>query len=172
MYPEPTGRVVRTGQRAFDLILTRTFAEPPESVWTSFTDPILAARWIGRWDGSPGRGQETQVQMLYEDGQPVSRVHIVDCVRPSLLRLMTEDEYGTWDLEVRFRPDDGGTALEFVHHLEDPAAAESTGPGWEYYLDRLSSARSGGTAPDFGDYYPRQGRHYAAQARAASDLPT
>ena len=40
--------------------------------------------------------------------------------------------------------------------------AESVGPGWEYYLDRLVAAESGGdpASLDFDDYYPSQSEHY------------
>ena len=167
MQPEPTGQVIRTEDRTFDLILNRTFPDPPEQLWASFTDPDQAALWIGRWEGRPGAGQEVDVQMLYEEGQPQSRIRISECTRAELLRLLAEDEYGSWDLEVRLHNNDGGTRLEFIHHLEDPAVAESTGPGWEYYLDRLGAVRSGGALPEFGSYYPAQGPHFAAQAAAA-----
>ena len=168
MQPEPTGRVIRAGQHTFDLILSRTFTDPPESLWASFTDPEQASLWIGRWKGSPGTGQTVDVQMLYEDGQPQSQVRISECARPELLRLLAEDEYGSWDLEVRLLQHSSGTRLDFIHHLDDPAAAESTGPGWEYYLDRLGAVRSGGAVPDFGDYYPGHGAYYAALAQAAA----
>lgn len=39
----------------------------------------------------------------------------------------------------------------------DPVEAESVGPGWEYYLDRLVAAETGGDvgAIDFErDYFP------------------
>ena len=109
--------------------------------------------------------------MLYEEGQPTSRARISDCVPGERLRVLIEDEGGSWDLEVRLWNHDGATRLEFIQHLADAAAAEDTGPGWEYYLDRLSAARSGGTMPDFDERYLEQGPYYAAQARAAADSP-
>jgi hypothetical protein len=41
------------------------------------------------------------------------------------------------------------------------------GPGWEYYLDRLVAAETGGdvAAIDFDrDYYPAMQEHYREQA--------
>ena len=169
MQPEPTGRISRTGEQAYDLTLTRHFIEPPSALWKSFTNPVQAAQWFGRWEGTPARGESVDLQMLYEDGLPWSRVTVSECAAPELLRLLVEDEYGSWDLEVRFSPRSGGTQLDFIHHLEDPRAAESVGPGWEYYLDRMTAALTGGTAPEFDDYYPGQGPYFLAQARAAAD---
>lgn len=168
MQPEPTGRLVRTGPEAYDLILTRSFPEPRRAVWASFTDSAQAAPWFGRWEGIPGVGQSVDLQLLYEEGRPWSRVQISECAAPEQLRLLVEDEFGGWDLEIRLREDSGGTRLEFIHHLEDPLAAESVGPGWEYYLDRLAAARSGGTVSGFENYYPAQGPYFLAQAQEVS----
>jgi hypothetical protein len=46
--------------------------------------------------------------------------------------------------------------------MDDPAMAENVGPGWEYYLDRLVAAETGGdpAAIEFGDYYPAMSEHY------------
>ena len=169
MEPEPTGRIIRTGPASYDLTLTRTFSEPPAAVWSSFTDSSRAASWFGRWEGAPVQGQSIDLQMLYEDGLPWSRLHVSECTAPELLRLLVEDEYGNWDLEIRFRTSTGGTRLDFTQHLDDPLAAEGVGPGWEYYLDRLAAVRNGSTVPEFGDYYPSQGAYFLAQARAAAE---
>ena len=54
----------------------------------------------------------------------------------------------------------------------DPDEVESVGPGWEYYLDRLVAAETGGDpdAVDFArDYHPAMSGHYrplAEQLRA------
>ena len=169
MEPEPTGRIIRTGPESYDLTLIRRFSEPPAALWSSFTDSAQAASWFGRWEGAPSRGGSVDLQMLYEEGLPWSRLQISECTAPELLRLLVQDEYGSWDLEIRLQGSREGTRLEFIHHLEDPLAAESVGPGWEYYLDRLTAVRGGGTVPEFEDYYPGQGPYFLAQARAAAD---
>lgn len=170
MQPEPTGRISRTGPQTYDLTLTRGFTEPPPLLWQSFTHPDRAAQWFGRWEGTPGPGESLDLQMLYEDGLPWSRLQIAECSAPELLRLLVEDEYGSWDLEIRLQNSAGGTRLVFIHHLDDPLAAESVGPGWEYYLDRLASTLTGAAAPEFDEYYPSQGPYFLAQARAAADI--
>lgn len=59
---------------------------------------------------------------------------------------------------------EGVTALEFTQVISDPAILESIGPGWEYYLDRLVAAETGGdpSAIDFDrDCYPALSDHYS-----------
>lgn len=40
--------------------------------------------------------------------------------------------------------------------------AGGVGPGWDYYLDRLAVAETGGdpASVDFGDYHPVHAQHY------------
>ncbi len=168
MEPEPTGRVLRTGDTSYQLILTRGFPLPPSDIWLALTDPVQAATWFGRWEEGPDENGSFDLQMLFEDGLPWSRVQVRDCAAPELLRLLVGDDEATWDLEVRLQDAAGGTRMEFIQHLADPAAAESYGPGWEYYLDRLKAELNGLPAPEFGDYYPAQGPYFEQQARAAA----
>ncbi|MCC3278889.1 MULTISPECIES: SRPBCC domain-containing protein [unclassified Arthrobacter] len=167
MEPEPTGRVLRTGDQSYQLILTRGFPVPPADIWSALTDPAQAAAWFGRWEGHPARNSSFDLQMLYEEGLPWSRVQVRDCAAPELLRLLVGDDDGAWDLEIQLQDAAGGTRMEFIQHLADPAAAGSYGPGWEYYLDRLKAALNGTPAPEFGDYYPAQGPYFEEQARTA-----
>ncbi|MFZ3454370.1 SRPBCC domain-containing protein [Arthrobacter sp. 7Tela_A1] len=169
MYPEPTGRVIRSGPDAYDLILNRPFTQSPQTIWASFTQPAEAALWFGRWDGRPGPGETVDVQMLYETNQPFGSFQLQECVPGERLRVSAEDEYGSWDLEVNLTGSAGGSAVEFIQHLEDLATVESTGPGWEFYLDRLGAVHGDGILPDFSNYYPAQGPYYAAQAQAAAE---
>lgn len=171
MQPEPSGHIHRTGEESFDLVLTRRLAGSPGEVWPSFADAERTAAWIGRWDGSPERDTDFDFQLLYEEDQPLSRARVSQCVPGQRLRVLMEDEGGRWDLEVRLWDDDGATRVEFIQHLPDPSAAEDTGPGWEYYLDRLGASLNGGSMPDFDQHYLDQSPYYAAQARAAADSP-
>ena len=169
MEPEPTGRILRTGDTSYQLILTRGFPLPPAEIWPSLTEPGPVAAWFGRWEQGPDRTGGLDLQMLYEDGLPWSRVQVRDCVAPGLLRLLVGDDEAAWELEVRLEDAAGGTRMEFIQHLADPAAAESYGPGWEYYLDRLKAALNDTPAPDFGNYYPAQGPYFEQQARSAAE---
>lgn len=155
MSPKPTGHV-----RGNDLILTRTFKAPIHDVWTSVTDSESTARWIGSWKGEAGPGKTVRLQMLHEQGQPWASVLIEKCEAPRHLAVTTKDEAGEWRLELTLTQTGDTTELRFVHHLTDRRHAGDTGPGWEYYLDKLVAARAGEPQPSFDDYYPAQKAHY------------
>ena len=59
---------------------------------------------------------------------------------------------------------DGTTTLTFSQSVPDAEMATGVGPGWEYYLDRLVAAETGGDVAgiDFGDYYPALSDYYRA----------
>lgn len=73
------------------------------------------------------------------------------------------DEAGVWDLGLDLTETGGITTLEFTQVIHDPTILESVGPGWEYYLDRLVTAETGGDPAtiDFDrDYHPALSAHY------------
>ena len=49
-----------------------------------------------------------------------------------------------WHLDLHLAEEDGITTLTFTQPGIDPVEAESVGPGWEYYLDRLVAAETDG----------------------------
>lgn len=149
MTPTPTGTLARTSDTTVDLILTRSFDAPTEDVWASITDPHRTALWFGAWRGDP---PEIEVQMAFEEGQPWFDA-TAECDAPRRLALSSEG----MDLEVLLV---GDTTLTFIHHLGDAADAVAYGPGWEYYLDALVAARTGGVKPVFGDYDPAQTAYF------------
>jgi uncharacterized protein YndB with AHSA1/START domain len=159
MSRKPTGKVERTARGA-DLIITRSFRASIEEVWESVTASASTARWIGSWEGTPGPGGTVRLKMLFEEGQPESDARIEACEPPHHVALHMEDAYGVWNLELTLKQQGATTELRFVHHLLDPSQSGSTGPGWEYYLDRLVASRTGEAMPDFGEYYPAQKEHY------------
>lgn len=168
--PEPTGRLARGADGTFGLILDRTFDAPVDEVWASLTDPELTATWLGPWRGTAGVGNTVELQMTFEEGESWNRVHLDECDPPIRLAVTVtvSEEIGNWELEATLRENDGRTELNFIHRLADPAVAESSGPGWEYYLDMLVAARTGEPQPDFADYYPSQVAHYTAEVRRLS----
>ncbi|MET1051122.1 MAG: SRPBCC family protein [Mycetocola sp.] len=166
---QATGNVIATGDGAFDLVLTRTFDAPPAEVWASLTDPTRTAMWLGPWRGEAGVGQDIELQMAFEEGDEWSAVRIDACDPPQRIAVTVSNETGGWALEASVAEGDAGTALTFVHHLDDPALAEFTGPGWEYYLDNLVAVRAGIPLPDFADYYPAQAEYYLDAVRRAQD---
>lgn len=65
-------------------------------------------------------------------------------------------------LELLLAAQGDTTELKFVHHLDTVDNIGEVGPGWEYYLDMLSSAREGTPQPNFFDeYYPAMKAYYA-----------
>lgn len=153
MSPVPTGRLTRTTDGA-DLVVTRTHRAPITDVWAALTEPDRTARWMGPWTGEAGPGRSVELTMTAEEGDPTSTVRIEACTPPEHLHVRVVDAYGEWDLEVRLGEAAGVTTLELVQHLADPDEAVNTGPGWEYYTDRLGAALTSGPMPDFDDYHP------------------
>jgi uncharacterized protein YndB with AHSA1/START domain len=162
MNTTPTGRIDREGDR-HTLVITRTFRAPIEDVWASVTEPERLARWIGTWTGDPESG-EVLFQMTAEGQEPPGdEMKIRECVPPRRLALSSRVGEEFWLLELDLEEADGVTTLTFSQPEIDPAAAENIGPGWEYYLDRLVAAMTGGDvgAIDFDrDYYPAMQEHY------------
>ncbi len=81
------------------------------------------------------------------------------------LAVDVEDSIGRWSLDVRLHVDGDATVSTFVQHLEPGVNVGEVGPGWEYYLDRLVAAQTGGDvgAIDFeADYYPAMSDYYRA----------
>jgi uncharacterized protein YndB with AHSA1/START domain len=149
------------------IVLTRTFRAPIDDVWAAVTEPDRLARWIGRWTGDPTTGK-VAVEMLYEGDDVEPEEYTIDtCKAPHQLELTSHMTYGedapaTWHLKLDLAEVDGVTTLTFAQSMDDPAMAENVGPGWEYYLDRLVAAETGGDPAgiEFGDYYPALSEHY------------
>jgi uncharacterized protein YndB with AHSA1/START domain len=157
----PTGRTSRDAEGT-TLTLTREFRAPIEDVWAAVTESDRTARWIGTWRGDPQSGSVV-FAMTVEEGSPEQEMEIRECVPPRLLRLTAHAGDQMWQLDLSLEEHDGVTTLTFVQPGIDPAATESIGPGWEYYLDRLVAAETGGdvAAIDFDrDYYPAMVEHY------------
>ncbi len=157
--PQPTGRI-----RGKDLVLTRRFRASIEDVWTSITDPSSTARWVGRWEGTPGTGNEIRVQMGFEDGQPWLTKKIEACEPPRRLVLTSVGSAFTSRLELALKTTNDGCELEFIHHEVNRAMIGDVGPGWEYYLDMLVASRDGSPRPTFESYYPAQKAYFAGLA--------
>ncbi|MBG6239858.1 uncharacterized protein YndB with AHSA1/START domain [Mycetocola sp. CAN_C7] len=167
--PEATGHVTAVDAGTFDLILTRTFETPAADLWASLTDPSRTAAWLGPWRGEPRVGETIELQMAFEEGDAWSSVRIDHCDAPKRIAVTVLNESGDWALGARLDEGDGGTRLTFIHHLDDPALAEYSGPGWEYYLDNLVAVRAGTPLPDFADYYPAQADYFLGEIRRAQE---
>ena len=155
MIPRPTGRVAGD-----QLIITRSFHAPIEDVWTSVTKSESTARWFGRWEGTPGVGNEIRVQMGFEEGQPWLTKRIEACEAPHRLVLTSVGSSFTSRLELGLKANGDGCELEFIHHAIDRAKVGDVGPGWEYYLDCLVASRGDAPRPAFDTYYPAQKAYF------------
>jgi uncharacterized protein YndB with AHSA1/START domain len=160
----PTGRLEQRDGTTH-VVLERSFRAPAEEVWAAVTEPGRLERWIGTYTGDPATGEVAFRMTAEGDDAPEERMEIRTCTPPHHLALTAHSGQGTWLLELRLREHAGETVLEFAQASMDPKEAESVGPGWEYYLDRLVAAETGGdvSAVDFeSDYYPAMSSHYRA----------
>ncbi|MFJ4278444.1 SRPBCC family protein [Streptomyces massasporeus] len=163
MTPEPTGRLVRTPS-GHDLILTRTYRASADDVWASVTEPDRTARWFGPWRGEAAPGRTVEVQLAYEESAPWFPFRIDACEPPRRLAVSTQDEAGSWSLELLLIETEGATEVRLIHHLTSAEQLGSIGPGWEYYLDMLTASRTDGPRPAFDDYYPAQKGYFESLA--------
>ena len=160
----PTGRVeVRDG--VHHLVIERTFDASIDDVWAAVTEPERMARWIGTWTGDPAT-RRVDFRMLFEDGDSSEAVEIRECDPPRRLAVTTHAGELSWLLELDLTERGGVTTLVFTQPAIDPAQAENTGPGWEYYLDRLVAAETGRDPAEIDferDYYPAMQEHYTVR---------
>ena len=165
--PHPTGRrETRHGETV--LVFERTFRAPIEDVWAAVTESERLDRWIGVWSGDPASGEVTFRMTAEGEGVPDETIWVDECVPPRRLVLRSAQPGEAdvlWAWEVDLAEDDGTTTLTFAQGITDATLAESVGPGWDYYLDRLVAAHSGeDLAPiDFDAYYPAFRDHYRAE---------
>lgn len=159
MTTTPTGKLVGA-----DLQLARSFTAPIDDVWRALTDSARLARWIGYYTGDPASGSVELFMTAEADGEPPPSVVLIDeCAAPRLLAVTQGEGDEPWRLRVELDESAGTTTLTFRHLGLRPEALELVGPGWEFYLDRLVAAETGGdvAAIDFdADYYPAMAEYY------------
>ncbi|NPD03578.1 SRPBCC family protein [Nocardioides sp. zg-1308] len=164
--PHPTGRREERDGETF-LVFERTFRAPIDDVWAAVTESDRLARWIGVWAGDPAAGSVAFRMTAEGDDVPEETIWVDECVPPRRLVMRSaqpDDAARLWVWQVDLAEADGVTTLTFAQGVTDTVLAESVGPGWDYYLDRLVAAETGAdlTAIDFDDYYPAFQAHYRA----------
>ncbi len=151
------------------LVMTREFRAPIEDVWAAVTESDRLARWIGTWSGDPADGRVSFQMRFAGDDVPSEEFVIDECEAPRRLAITTEAPYEqgnvTWHLELDLAEAGGVTTLTFAQSVPDPAMAQGVGPGWDFYLDRMVVAETGGdvAAVVFDDYYPALSEHYKGE---------
>jgi uncharacterized protein YndB with AHSA1/START domain len=165
MSTQPTGRI-ETVDGVRRLVIEREFRAPIDDVWAAVTEPERLARWIGVWTGDPASGHVQFAMTAESEDATADDMEIRECDPPRRLAVTSQVGDERWQLELELVERDGVTVLTFTHPDIDPAVAESVGPGWEYYLDRLGAVLTGAdvVAIDFDrDYYPAMAEHYRGQ---------
>lgn len=169
--PDATGTVA-TGENGPELVLQRVYDLPITTVWEHLTTYDLLATWIGRWETEQGTGR-LLFFMTAESEEPEPQECLVrDCSPPHRLVVDVRTPSGTWHLSLSIQTTPHGTVLTFAQRLGADDLS-SIGPGWEYYLDRLSAVLGGESASDIAwdDYYPALAEHYAAMTPAGDLTP-
>jgi len=166
--PTATG-TLGDGPRGREVRLTRTFRAPIEDVWAAVTESDRLERWIGRWEGDPASGSVMFFMTAEGDDVEGEKFTILECDPPRRFAADTSVGEATWHLRVELAEHDGHTTLTFAQLLGDDDMS-NVGPGWEYYLDRLSAALSGGdvTAVQWDNYFPAMSEYYRKLSPQAS----
>ena len=128
------------------LVFERTFRAPIADVWAAVTEPERLERWIGTWSGDPASGAIAFRMTAEGEDVPEEEIVIDECVEPTRLVLRSatpDDPQRLWRWELALAEADGVTTLTFAQEVTNVAIAESVGPGWDYYLDRLVTACGG-----------------------------
>ena len=165
--PRPTGRREDRDGTAF-VVFERTFAAPIADVWAAVTESDRLSRWIGNWTGDPASGSISFFMTAEAEDAPAETVWIDECHEPTRLVMRSarpDDHSEVWSWQIDLAEADGVTTLTFAQEVVDVELAESVGPGWDYYLDRMVAAETDGdlSAIDFDDYYPEFAAYYRAE---------
>jgi uncharacterized protein YndB with AHSA1/START domain len=163
----PTGRRGDRDGTAY-VVFERTFDAPIDDVWAAVTEPDRLVRWIGTWAGDPASGEIAFRMTAEAEDAPEERILIDECLEPSRLVMRSarpDDHSLLWTWQIDLSETGGVTTLTFAQEVCDLTLAESVGPGWDYYLDRMVAAESGGdlSAIDWNDYYPEFAAYYRTE---------
>lgn len=149
-----TGAVVKIDD-APHLVLTRRFASSADEIWRELTESDRLERWIGRWEGDPATGRVDFFMTAEGDDVQAEQYTILECDRPRRFAGDTSQGAGAWHLWFELTEAEGTTTLRFGQRLNPTEDVGSIGPGWEYYLDRMTAAHEGRDVADIAwdDYF-------------------
>lgn len=138
-----------------DLVLRRTVPASRARIWRYLATPDRLATWYGTYSGDPASGT-IEVTMTAEPGDPSTSPWTVHaCESERLLTVSSAIGEETWRLSVELDGASDGaggaagdlTRLALRHHDVPAETVEHIGPGWEWYLDRLTGAVTGSRVP-------------------------
>ncbi|BBF99561.1 MULTISPECIES: SRPBCC family protein [Pseudonocardia] len=161
--PGPAGEVRRGPDGRSRLVFRRVFPDPIDEVWSAVTDPARCARWFGTWTGDARLGGTVALSLTSDEdsGGPPADTLITECDPPHRLAVqVTEGGDSAWELSVSLHPTGTGTVLTFEQVLPGTFSPADAGPGWHWYLDRLSAVLSGGPMPDWEATLAATAQHY------------
>lgn len=152
------------------LVLTREFTTSIDDVWASIVDSDRLSRWFGTWSGDPSTGTVSVAMNAEAEPMPAVPYEIRRCEPPRVLSVSVTDEYGRWSLTAELTAVGGTTTLVLTQEDVDAKTLEETGPGWEWYLDRLVAAVQNERMPTLDDFetdYAPMSREYAELVQPA-----
>lgn len=162
MAMEASGRITPI-PGGMDLEVARSLALPVAEAWEYLTVSSQTERWFGPWEGDARAGGSVRVRLRFEEEMPTIRIAILACEPERKLTVQTDDESGSWHLDLLLEADgEYDTTLRLVHHLDVDAAVGEIGPGWEFYLDLLVAATEDTEEPTFDQYFPAMQEAYEA----------
>jgi uncharacterized protein YndB with AHSA1/START domain len=133
-----------------DVVVTRSIAASPETVFSFFAD---VERWL-LWQGVGGEvdaqpGGSFRIRM--PGGQVASGVFVEVVPHRRLVYTWGWEgdapplAPGSTTVVVELEPDEAGTLLRLTHSgIDEPPVAEHHREGWERYLERLRVRAEGG----------------------------
>ncbi|WP_353951680.1 SRPBCC family protein [Knoellia sp. S7-12] len=165
--PNATGRREDRDGTAY-LVFERSFRAPITDVWAAVTESDRLVRWIGHWSGDPASGAVSFWMTAEAADAPEETIHIDECEAPRRVVMRSarpDDSSLEWLWQIDLAENDGVTTLTFAQEVGDTTLAEGVGPGWDYYLDRMVAAETGGDpgAIDFDEYFPVLSDHYRVE---------
>jgi hypothetical protein len=107
--------------------------------------------------------------MTAEGDAPAGTVRILECEPPRRFLGDFDEGESIWRLGFTLSEEDGVTTMEFRMVLGDHVNVADTGPGWEYYLDRLVATMEGSPFVEFDEYYPAQADYWRNRLDAATE---
>lgn len=158
MIAKPTGHYALKPDGLY-LQFDRLFHAPIVDVWFSLTNPTAMQSWIGTYTGSPATGGVRFIMSAEPDAE-WENVSILECTAPYRFLADAGSGENAWRVFCHLVEGGGMTTLTLGQRLNSAADAPSIGPGWDYYLDRLTAARSGRALPEWDHYYPAFSEHY------------